>query len=185
MALVIVEIKARFSKNRQDTVREQLQAEKARHVGNDHQIDTYFSVPHGRLKVREGNIENTLVQYDRPDVPGPKLSRCKVVPIQPGSGLKEALSKALGVLAVVDKVRDIFWLDNVKIHLDQVAGLGHFVEIEVQDPEGRRGEETLRKQCGELMERFGIGPEDLVHSSYSDLILALSLPGGLHPGQPA
>ncbi len=172
--MFIVEIKARCSKDGQDTIHKRLTADLARHTGTDHQIDTYFRVPFGRLKLREGPIEYALIQYDRPDSPGPKVSLCTVVPVQPGTGLKEALSKALGVLAVVDKTRDIFWVDNVKIHLDQVEGLGHFIEIEAQDLEGTRDEVTLRRQCEELMSHFGIQAEDLVQTSYGDMILAKS-----------
>jgi predicted adenylyl cyclase CyaB len=81
------------------------------------------------------------------------------------------------VLTVVDKTRDIFWLDNVKIHLDQVEGLGCFLEIEAQDTEGTGDEGVLRQQCEALMQKFGVEASDLIQKSYSDLLLAEGKPG--------
>lgn len=170
--MINVEIKARCDQDRQEAIRQQLISDGARHPGTDHQIDTYFRVSFGRLKLREGNFENAVIQYDRLDSAQPKVSRCTVVSVLPGSNLKEALMQALGVLAVVDKTRNIFWLDNVKIHLDRVERLGHFIEIEAQELEGTRSEECLRRQCEVLMQRFGIQAEDLIETSYSDLLLA-------------
>ena len=71
---------------------------------------------------------------------------------------------------VVDKRREIYFLDNVKVHLDTVAGLGTFVEIEAIDADGTRPLETLRAQCEELMRAFGIADDDLLALSYSDLL---------------
>ncbi len=176
--MINVEIKARCDLQKHQSIRQWLGTVSARHAGTDHQIDTYFRVPCGRLKLREGDIENALVQYDRPDSPGPKVSRCTIVPVQPGNQFKEALSRALGVLTVVDKIRDIFWLENVKIHLDQVKGLGCFLEIEAQDVDGTRDEAVLRQQCEALMRQFEIQADDLIQSSYSDMLLASGRPGG-------
>jgi len=81
------------------------------------------------------------------------------------------LRRALGVAVVVDKRRDIYFLDNVKVHLDEVEGLGTFVEIEAIDLEGTRPLEELRAQCDELMQAFGVREADLLALSYSDLLL--------------
>ena len=62
------EIKAYTSEH--DSIREFLISQKAVFKGVDHQIDTYFPVKHGRLKIREGNIENCIVHYDRPKFDG-------------------------------------------------------------------------------------------------------------------
>ena len=77
---------------------------------------------------------------------------------------------ALGVIAVVDKLREIYYVDNVKIHLDRVRGLGKFLEVEAFVKKGglRRG----RKQTEKIRELFGVLPEDILAHSYSDLILA-------------
>jgi len=120
-----VEIKARC--RHPEKIREILEGRQARFVGLDQQVDTYFHVPHGRLKLREGNIENALIHYQRSDQAGPKNSEVQLY--RPGPNLKSILSAALGVKVVVDKRRQIYFIENVKFHLDEVPPLGTFVEI--------------------------------------------------------
>jgi adenylate cyclase class IV len=139
-------------------------------MGEDHQIDTYFRVPQGRLKLRQGNIENALIHYDRPNQAGPKTSEVTLCPAPEGAALLAVLSRALGVLKVVDKRRRIYFIDNVKFHLDEVASLGQFVEIEAIDADGSLGEARLRAQCNHYLELLEIGPADLLERSYSDML---------------
>lgn len=139
--------------------------------GEDHQIDDYFRVPHGRLKLRQGNIENTLIYYERPDQAAAKTSRVKLFPAPDGEALRDILTSALGRLVTVDKRREIYFIDNVKFHLDEVEGLGTFVEIEAIDEDGRRTEDELRRQCVDYQQRLGIAPADLIDRSYSDLLM--------------
>ena len=153
MPFLNVEIKARCANL--DTVRSLLQSKCADAKGTDHQVDTYFRVPSGRLKLREGNIENALIHYERADSEGPKASRITLHRTEPGSSLKEVLTNALGVLAVVDKRREIFFLENVKFHLDTVEGLGTFVEIEAIDRDGTIGRERLQAQCEQYLQLLG------------------------------
>jgi predicted adenylyl cyclase CyaB len=168
MRVINVEIKARCSDPGQ--VRAVLRQRNARFAGLDRQVDTYFRVSEGRLKLREGNIENALIYYHRPNQAGPKTSDVLLHPATPGSGLKEILAAALGELVAVDKQREIYYLDNVKIHLDRIESLGEFVEIEAAgDEHADRG--ALLAQCQELMAAFGIREEDLVSESYGDLLL--------------
>ena len=165
----IIEIKARCTEH--GKIRALLQERSARFVGEDHQIDTYFKVPQGRLKLREGTIEHTLIYYERPDQQGPKGS--DVTLYKPGAqpGLRALLAKALGVLVVVDKRREIYFIDNVKFHLDRVEGLGTFAEIEAIDEDGTIGEARLQEQCEHYLALFEIDEDDLVRVSYSDLLL--------------
>jgi adenylate cyclase class 2 len=168
MRVINIEIKARCSTPKR--VRDALQQRKAKFAGLDAQVDTYFRVAEGRLKLREGNIENTLIYYRRPDQSGPKTSDVQLHKMQPGSGLKEILAAALGVLVAVEKQREIYYLENVKIHIDQVERLGGFVEIEAAGDENA-DRNALLHQCRELMEAFGIREEELVAESYSDLLM--------------
>jgi len=164
-----VEIKARCGNHR--PIRKILESKGALYKGTDHQIDTYFKVHFGRLKLREGNIENYLIFYDREDKEGPKESKVILFQNDPGSSLKEILIKSLGVLVAVDKKRDIYFIDNVKFHLDQVKDLGTFVEIEAIDADGSIGREKLLAQCQSYLDLFQIRREDLLSNSYSDLLL--------------
>ena len=90
-------------------------------VGLDHQKDTYFTVPSGRLKLRQGNIENTLIFYNRPDQEGPKQSDFYLSKMTDGPATEQLLAKALGVKVIVEKYRKIFYINNVKFHLPLTA----------------------------------------------------------------
>jgi len=169
MSHLNVEFKARC----EDPVRiwQLLSSNHADFRGEDHQVDIYFNVPRGRLKLREGNIENCLVYYDRQDQEGHKTSDVTLFKTEPGSSLKEILTNSLGVKVVVIKKREIYFIDNVKFHLDNVEGLGRFVEVEAIDQSGSLGEELLHQQCAKYMAEFGITEDMLISCSYSDLLL--------------
>lgn len=168
MKHINIEIKAKCAHH--DRVREVLQARKAAFIGTDHQVDTYFRVRHGRLKVREGNIENALIYYEREDDQGPKKSEV-ILYRDPAPPLKDILSKALGVLVIIDKQREIYFIDNVKFHIDMVQWLGSFIEIEAIDREGTIGEQRLLEQCRAYLDLFGITEQELIPCSYSALLL--------------
>lgn len=148
-----------------------LQSENARPVGIDFQRDTYFIVPMGRLKLREGNIENNLIFYQRTNMAGPKQSDFSLSPVKDPASLKEVLTESLGIKVVVAKQREIFYIDNVKFHLDRVEQLGEFVEIEAGNKLADLSVEELKQQCDHYMKLFDIQKVDLVEESYSDLLI--------------
>lgn len=172
MAHINIEIKARTSYL--EKIRETLKRVGADFKGTDHQVDTYFKVNTGRLKLREGNIENHLIFYEREDVAGPKKSVVVLHKNIPNSNLKEILTGSLGIVVVVDKNREIYFIDNVKFHLDAVLGLGSFIEIEAIDLDNVLGEKKLLEQCNYYVALFGLTKEDMITSSYCDLLLAKS-----------
>lgn len=163
------EFKARTT--RLDEQEALLQAKGPRFVGEDHQVDTYFHVPYGRLKLREGNIENALIHYRRTNTAGAKQSEVLLYEHQPSASLKVILETALGVKVVVDKRRRIYFIDNVKFHFDRVEGLGTFVEVEAIDRDGTIGLPTLQQQCAQYAALLGVEPDDFVAESYSDLLM--------------
>lgn len=114
----MIEIKAKCDDH--SKIRRILKAHNADFRGIDHQIDTYFKVSSGRLKLREGNIENRLIFYSRKNQSEPKHSSVVSTEIDPNSSPKEVLTDALGVLIKVDKKREIYFIDNVKFHIDIV-----------------------------------------------------------------
>lgn len=136
------------------------------------QVDTYFVVASGRLKLREndpGKCE--LIHYHRADEASSKASDYKIVP---GSAeLREMLAAALGVRYVVRKVRGLWLWENVRIHLDTVEGLGTFIEFEAVLGEGFDDADGYRK-LARLREAFGIEYGDLIEGSYVDLMAGMS-----------
>ncbi len=165
-----IEIKAKCQNH--DKVREILVSNNADFKGIDYQTDTYFKVNFGRLKLREGDIENHLIFYDRENVLSPKQSNVILFDYDQGSSLKEILSKSLGELVTVKKKREIFFINNIKFHLDTLENLGTFVEIEAIDKDMDIGKEKLLEQCNHFVKLFGIEEKDLIADSYSDILLA-------------
>ena len=171
MSHLNIEIKARC--NNPDAVRKVLNERNAIFKGIDFQIDTYFNCPNGRLKLREGNIEHNLIHYNREDKAGPKKAIITLYNSKRNSTLKEILTNSLGILVVVKKKREIYFIENIKFHIDTVEQLGSFIEIEAIDTAGTIGEEKLRQQCQEYIKLFNIQPSDLIPFSYSDMLLNL------------
>jgi len=171
--MINVEIKAKATVDQQAFIRNVLHFQGAVFKGTDNQTDTYFKVSNGRLKLRQGIIENCLIQYERQDQNGPKVSKYTLahLPVAATANVLEALKRSAGVLIVVDKVREIYYIDNVKIHLDMVRDFGTFVEIEARDEHETIGKTKLEEQTRRLMLDFKIKAEDLISDSYSDMLL--------------
>lgn len=112
--------------------------------GDIHQVDTYFAVASGRLKLREAEPGPTeLVAYQRPDIAGPKGCEYQLETV--GPGIKPLLANTLGEIAVVDKVRSLYLWKNVRIHLDEVQDLGAFIEFEAVQEAGAPDSDGIEK----------------------------------------
>ncbi len=168
MKLVNYEFKAHL--RNEGHVRALLKKLRARFAGTDRQVDTYFRVPIGRLKVREGNIENALIFYERTNQPRARQSKLILMPLSRRNALRPILAAVFGVLVVVRKRREIYFVGNVKIHLDRVPGLGKFIEVEALSRSGNF--KKIRKQAQKFQKLLGVRASDIVPQSYSDLVLA-------------
>lgn len=169
MSFLNIEIKSRI--NNADRIRMVLKDRNAVFKGLDHQVDTYFNCKHGRLKLRQGNVENHLIHYNRENKTGAKESIVTLYQPQSNTSLKEVLKNALGILIVVKKAREIYFIRNVKFHIDSVEKLGTFVEIEAIDKTGNIGRQQLIEQCESYKALFNIDSKDLIDCSYSDMLL--------------
>jgi predicted adenylyl cyclase CyaB len=78
----------------------------------------------------------------------------------------------MGIKVVVDKLRKIYFIENVKFHFDEVKGLGSFIEVEAIDQDGSIGIDPLKEQCAYYASLLSVAPEDYMAESYSDLLLA-------------
>ncbi|MEO5985214.1 MAG: class IV adenylate cyclase [Ferruginibacter sp.] len=164
-----VEFKARRSDH--DDLIKKIHAYNPRYIGEDHQVDTYFNVKTGRLKLREGNIENALIYYHRDDVASAKLSQVILYQHPPSQYLKEILTAVHGVKVIVNKKRKIYFIDNVKFHFDVVEELGSFVEVEAIESNEKAGIEKIQEQCNFFASLLGILNEEFLPDSYSDMLL--------------
>jgi len=142
-----------------------------RRLGVDEQTDTYFTTAKGRLKLRESSLSGgQLIPYLRPDRSGPKRADYQVLPVSDSAHLKRILAEILGVHRVVVKRREIFLVDNVRIHLDEVEGLGTFLELEAVYIGGAEAEARERGKVEKLMAELDVAESDLVETSYEGLL---------------
>src|SRR5207248_3145859 len=134
------------------------------------QRDTYFTARRGRLKLREGDRGAELIAYRRPDSAQASESAYVLAPTAGPALLAEELDGALGTVVVVSKRRRLFLWEGVRIHLDEVEGLGSFVEFEAVLPDA--GDlESARAKLARLQESLGIDDDALVDGGYADLLL--------------
>lgn len=135
------------------------------------QDDTFFRCTHGRLKLRDfGDGRGELIAYERPDRAGPKLSDYRITPSADPAGLRDALTRALGAIGRVRKLRTLYLAGATRIHLDRVEGLGDFLELEVvlADPQSAADGEAVARA---LLVRLGIGADALIEGAYLDLLV--------------
>lgn len=161
-----IEIKART--NNLSRLQEIAKNLSTSHLGLDIQTDTYFQTTEGRFKLRESSLKGAyLVPYLRPDTAGPKKSEYAMIPVVNGEQVKDLFTKILGVIKSIKKKRDIYLINNVRVHLDEVENLGTFMEFEAVY-ENPADEPLERIKVRELLEKFGIQDSDLITHSYSD-----------------
>jgi len=134
------------------------------------QTDTFFVAASGRLKLRQfSGGDGELIFYDRPDAPGPKASSYIRSHAPEPATLSEILERTLGLRGIVEKRREVFMVGRSRIHLDEVRGLGNFMEIEVVLDDGEDaavGEQVAH----EIMTALEITETSLVAGAYVDLL---------------
>ncbi len=146
------------------------------HLQLIHQDDTFFDVPQGRLKLRVfGDGSGELIHYLRADAQGPKLSDYVLAPVPEPESLREALTRACGLLGRVRKERILVLVGATRIHLDRVEGLGQFLELEVvlRDDQSEADGVLVAR---DLMAQLQVGPDQLVRGAYLDLLRAAAAP---------
>jgi homotetrameric cytidine deaminase len=148
--------------------------------GEIRQRDTYFAGARGRIKLREQDPgEDELIQYSRDNSPDARTSSYRRVPTGEADALRAALDDAYGTLVTVTKRRRLLLWERVRIHLDEVEGLGSYLEFEaVADGDSDLSAESEKVE--RLRRELGIEDEDLIATSYSDLLLSAqdALPRG-------
>ncbi len=138
-------------------------------IETEQQEDTFFNTPKGRLKLREGDGKSALIYYDRPNSLEPSQSDIAISFTENPDTLKSVLAKSNGIRGIVKKKRTLYKYGQTRIHLDDVRGLGKFIELEVvlrSDQTSKDGESIANK----LMDKFNIHKNDLIDVAYIDLI---------------
>ncbi|HGY56123.1 MAG TPA: CYTH domain-containing protein [Caldithrix abyssi] len=163
-----IEIKARCEDCKK--IRKLLKQLPARLEGVDEQVDTFFHVAEGRLKMRESSLYGALlIPYLRTDAKGPKASEYTLIQTPEAQKTKNLLSRILGVRGVIEKRREIYIYKNVRIHLDQVKNIGGFIEFEaVVSPHDN--ETASHSNIDYLMTYLHIREKDLISGAYIDIL---------------
>jgi predicted adenylyl cyclase CyaB len=136
------------------------------------QHDTFYRAARGRLKLRRfpgGGGE--LIWYDRPDSTGPKTSDYRLYRTDDTAALDAVLAGGLEPVGDVRKRRLLYLVGRTRVHLDEVAGLGDFLELEVVLAEGEDAA-AGRAEADRLLDALGVAPGDLVAGAYQDLLAA-------------
>ena len=157
--------------------------------GEIRQRDTYFTGARGRLKVREQQTDDAafwdeLIEYSRPDDVDARTSTYRRVPVADAGPLREALDSAYGTLVTVTKRRRLLLWEGVRIHLDEVEDLGSYLEFEAV---GEPGSDLVleRNRVERLRAELGIADENLIATSYADLMLEGARDGGSPAAAPS
>lgn len=134
------------------------------------QRDTFFNCMSGRLKLREfADGTGQLISYDRPDALEPTQCEYRLYPTQSPTVLRDTLMMTLECCGEVKKNRYLFISGRTRIHVDDVEGLGSFLELEVVLESGS-DQSTGVQEAEMLMEKLGVAENDLVRGAYIDLI---------------
>lgn len=176
------EIKARATRKKQEEIVHILRNKNAGFYQPLLQIDTYYEFPDGKQKIRKTYnendrlIERELIQYERENKKDTKISKQVIYNLYKSPGLESTTKLTYKKIIEVEKKREVFCIENVKFHIDDVKDLGTFVEIEAQALMNKNGNpemdvKDLKKQCDHYRHMFGISDDDLVSSSYSDMLL--------------
>lgn len=163
-----LEIKARIQN--QEEIRHLLTRIQAVYERTETQIDTYFSVENGRLKLREiDGHETKLIQYFRNQDKTPKQCNFAIVRVQNAEKFGRMLKRVHGIYQQVAKIREYWAWNQVAIHLDQVEKLGLFIEFQAVV-----GNYQLHLDAEDkfifLMSQLNILPDDVVHTDYAEMM---------------
>ncbi len=143
-----------------------LRSMNAQFIGTDFQTDHYFETTKGKLKWREGTIENLITHYERFDDFGLERTLVYRYDLNPTKEMIDDLLQNHKSIGTTKKERKIIQLDNIKIHLDKLPNDEEFIEIEAIDSENRFTSEELRTQCLDLKAKLKILEEEVIPTGY-------------------
>ena len=144
----------------------------ARPAGIEPQVDRYYELDGGwRVKLRSiPGRDAELIRYRRPETEAVRASDYEVTPVRDQAARRCLVPKGRP-LVTVRKRREVLLLDNVRIHLDEVAGLGTFLELEAMVDDAH-DDATCRRQVAAITAALGLGEDDFIRASYAELLRA-------------
>ncbi|NOS90761.1 MAG: CYTH domain-containing protein [Cyclobacteriaceae bacterium] len=149
-----------------DRFHERLKELSATFVGTDHQRDHYFATNRGKLKWRQGTIENLITHYERIAEKGAERTIVYRYDLHPTPEDVEQLQGSAEFIQVIEKIRHIYLIGHIKIHLDQLPSGDQFIEIEAIDRANQFSHAELMRQCLELQQKLDIPSENRIPTGY-------------------
>jgi predicted adenylyl cyclase CyaB len=160
------EIKCRISNL--SAIKEKLSSDRNYKYSVEKQRDIYYNVKSGRLKLRIINEKNSdLIYYNRKEKNSERVSNFVISSTLNFRELNFIMTEQFKVMVIVNKKREIFVKDNIRIHLDTVNKLGKFLEIEIMFKDLNKAKKLME----ELKEMLNLNSKDFIKSSYSDLLI--------------
>jgi predicted adenylyl cyclase CyaB len=130
------------------------------------QKDVYYKSKSGLLKLRIEGKSFTLIKYLR-DERGKRWSNYELLDLR-GTNPEKYLESILNIEAVVEKKRKLYLYDNTRVHLDEVKGLGNFLELETLLVAGKS---DATRRFDFVKQMLEIENHEQIRASYRNLIL--------------
>ncbi|WP_435064921.1 class IV adenylate cyclase [Halobaculum sp. EA56] len=185
-----VEVKVRAD---HDAVRDRLADRDADRLRTVEQVDTYYDAPHRdfaetdeALRLRRETVVSggdagdtdgepsteTRVTYKGPLVEAESKTREEFETGVADAEATEGILAGLGFepAATVEKDRAFYALDGYTVTLDEIPGLGQFVEVEREAEEADI--ESVREGAYDVLADLGLDPDEQIRTSYLGLLLA-------------
>jgi adenylate cyclase, class 2 len=157
-------LKAKISSGKE--VEKKLAQLNSRFVGIDLQTDTYFQVENGKLKLREGTIENLITHYERTHQGEAEKTRVYRYDVNPTPAEIQKLRSTHQQIGIIEKERKIYFIDHIKVHLDKLPNGEEFLELEAIDTQNRFSDDELKRHCLDIKEKLGIQEKDILQTGY-------------------
>lgn len=132
------------------------------------QIDVYYSVPNGLLKLRIENGNESLIFYNRNENDKNRWSDFEFLEFANSNGEK-FFNNLFDVEVIVKKKRRLFYYDDTRIHLDKVNNLGNFLELETLVINGKA---DAKKRFAKIISLLKLDESKQIRKSYRDLLMS-------------
>ncbi|GAA0301306.1 class IV adenylate cyclase [Halarchaeum salinum] len=143
------------------------------------QVDTYYDAPHRdfaetdeALRVRrvtDADGERARITYKGPKIDAESKAREEIETGVADGADASAIFEGVGFTpaATVEKTRTYYAYDDYTVVLDDVTGLGQFVEVERESEDV----DTAREGAFDVLRRLGLDPTEQIRTSYLGLLL--------------
>jgi adenylate cyclase class 2 len=140
---------------------------KAEFQGELNQVDVYYKIKDGLLKLRLEKGSQILIKYLRNEKSGDRWSDYQLISLEKNDA-REYLKDILEEEAVVEKRRLLYLYDNTRIHIDTVSGLGSFLELETLVVNGK---DDAGRRFDKLVRQLSLNRGNEIRRSYRDLMM--------------